>query len=663
MDRLKNINKPLFIRSAAFFVALFSNYGIAGISGDGYWLVESGDSVYSIARNVFPNDNVKQRQFRKELVENNNTIFKGKPGSLNIGDKLVLPAFAISKPVNVEEKITSPQTEALTPPLGIEKNATVTPDPEEVIGHVVISVGKMQASNRGTFRDLMRNSKIFKGDTIKTEAHAYTQLRMKDGALLSLRPNTELVITDYNFDGKEDGSERSFMELVRGGFRTITGYIGHKNKRNYRVKTAVATIGIRGTHYGLMVCIDGSCNNEAESLEDGVYGGVVDGSINVSNDSGEYIFNNDQYFHVASATSAAVEQLVPPPVFHGNNDRVYAENKNKKESKQAHIPQDSAKNKKRKTQTALTGKTKSLTVDIDTKNARGNRLGTLVMSYIDNKPQPLVLPDQVNDVIKDKPNFVPAPDGAAILIGLRGTDINNNPDYVAVAVNVSPFTSSNIILGSKQTANGIIKNIPVAIRETNKGKVYELYLPSATAGVNFVERNQIGVNWGRWTGDYVLTENGARRPTKGDLHYIYSDQTTSPTQIAALGGLLSTATYTLAGNTTPTDPAGNELVLNNLTITTDFIAQQITNYNVVVNVNGTPTYDMTAKNIPFLKPDINGNVMREFNLLSNNNCSTCTGNASAAFIGDKAQGVITTYSIGDTIDQSKGASGAAVLVR
>jgi len=136
------------------------------------------------------------------------------------------------------------------------------------------------------------------------------------------------------------------MELVRGGFRTITGYIGHKNKRNYRVKTSVATIGIRGTHYGLMVCSDGSCNNESEALQDGVYGGVVDGSISVSNNSGEYIFNNDQYFHVASVSSAAVEQLLPPPVFHGNSETALSE-KNR-ESKQAEMQQDGRHDKKRR---------------------------------------------------------------------------------------------------------------------------------------------------------------------------------------------------------------------------------------------------------------------------------------------------------------------------
>jgi len=666
MDRLKNIHKKLLIQSAGFFVLFISSHSFAGVSGDAYWTVESGDSVYSIARKVFPDDPGKRRQFRKELIENNTAVFRGNPGRINVGDKLALPAFAISKPVEVEEEIVPVQAEVVIPIIEEENEVAATPDPQDVIGHVVISVGEMQASNRGAFRDLLRNSKVFKGDTITTAANSYTQVRMKDGALLSLRPNTELVITDYNFNGKQDGTERSFMELVRGGFRTITGYIGHKNKANYRVKTSVATIGIRGTHYGLMLCENGSCSDEAEPLEDGIYGGVVDGSIIVSNDSGKYTFNNDQYFHVADASSKAVEQLVPPPVFHGSKDRVYADKNNG--SKQGHMQPDSVKGKKRELKAALGNKAKLLTGDIDTKKARGNRLGSLVRSYVNDRPSPLVLPDQINDVIKDKPVFVPAPDGSAVLIGLLGTDISGAPDQIAAAIIVSPDTNGDILLGAKLTPEGfIIRNVPVAIREVDdiSGNVYELFLPSATAGVNFIAGNPIGVNWGRWTDNYVLTENGTPLPTKGDLHYVYSDQITTPTEIMALGGLLSTATYKLAGNTSPTDPAGNELVLNTLTITTDFQAQAITNYNVVVDVNGVPTFDMVAQqNIPFLKPDpVTGNVMREFDLVTNNNCSTCIGRASAAFVGDQAQGVITTYSIGDTSDTAKGANGAAVLLR
>ena len=669
MDRLKNIHKKLLVHAVTSFTIFFSGYNVAGISGDAYWVIEKGDNIYSIARNVFPDDKKKQRQFRKELIANNAAILKGKPGSLRIGDKLALPAFAISKPVQVEEKIEAVQAE----PVVEEKPEVVTPDPEEVIGHVVISVGKMQASNRGNFRDLLRNSKVFKGDTITTASNSYTQVRMKDGALLSLRPNTQLVITDYNFNGKEDGTEKSFMELVRGGFRTITGYIGHKNKRNYRVRTSVATIGIRGTHYGLMVCTDGSCNNEAEPMADGVYGGVVDGSINVSNESGDYTFNNDQYFHVASVSSAAVEQLVPPPVFHGNSEKPFSEKNN--EEKQEEMQQGSANDKKQRIKDAISKKEKSL--GGDRKKVRGNRLGAVVMSYLDNKPEPLVLPDQVNDVIKDKPVIVQAPDGSGILISLLSANAATGaPDNVSASIIVAPVTNNSILLGSKLSSDGtVINNIPIAIHEQSNGQTHELFLPSATAGVNFIAGNPIGVNWGRWTGNYVLTENGTTLPTQGDMHYVYSDQITSPTQITALGGLLSTVTYTDVGGTTPSSPTGVNYTLGSITMTTDFVAQAITDYRVVINnIDGSQAFDMSGdvfaqqnQNIPFLTPDINtGNVMNEFDLISNDTgagCPTCTGRASAAFVGNQAQGVITTYSIGQPGNPGNGANGAAVLVR
>ena len=50
------------ILSSAF---LYSSAGISALYGDSRWLIEKGDSVYSIARQVFPDDASKQRQFRK----------------------------------------------------------------------------------------------------------------------------------------------------------------------------------------------------------------------------------------------------------------------------------------------------------------------------------------------------------------------------------------------------------------------------------------------------------------------------------------------------------------------------------------------------------------------------------------------------------------------
>jgi hypothetical protein len=66
---------------------------------------------------------------------------------------------------------------------------------------------------------------------------------------LPLQPQTEFRIDDYNYNGKNDGQEKGFFSLLRGGLRTISGYIGKGNRDAYKVTTSVATIGIRGTEW------------------------------------------------------------------------------------------------------------------------------------------------------------------------------------------------------------------------------------------------------------------------------------------------------------------------------------------------------------------------------------------------------------------------------
>jgi hypothetical protein len=99
-------------------------------------------------------------------------------------------------------------------------------------------------------RSLARGAEVFPGDTITTN-DGMAQLRFTDGARVSLKPGSEFRIDDYRFNGKADGEEKSFFSLIKGGLRTITGLVGRTSRENYRVKTAVATIGIRGTEYSV----------------------------------------------------------------------------------------------------------------------------------------------------------------------------------------------------------------------------------------------------------------------------------------------------------------------------------------------------------------------------------------------------------------------------
>ena len=127
-----------------------------------------------------------------------------------------------------------------------------------VAGRVEFSIGGATTQGAdGRVRPLSKGLELDKGDTIKTN-DGRAQIRFTDGAYVSLQPNTEFAIKDYNYEGKTDGSERGFFALARGAMRTVTGFIGRINRNRYQITTPTATVGIRGTGGLIAVNGDGS---------------------------------------------------------------------------------------------------------------------------------------------------------------------------------------------------------------------------------------------------------------------------------------------------------------------------------------------------------------------------------------------------------------------
>ena len=98
----------------------------------------------------------------------------------------------------------------------------------------------------GARRALKRGDTFAPGDTVVTR-EGRTQLRFSDGGRAALQPNTEYLVEDYHFEGVQDGTEKTFVNLVRGSVRLVMGLIGKSNRQNFLLRTSVATIGIRGT--------------------------------------------------------------------------------------------------------------------------------------------------------------------------------------------------------------------------------------------------------------------------------------------------------------------------------------------------------------------------------------------------------------------------------
>jgi hypothetical protein len=104
-------------------------------------------------------------------------------------------------------------------------------------------------SAAGVQRSLSKGAEVGSGDAVLTGDGGRAQLRFSDGGMVSLQPGSEFRIDSYQFSGKEDGQEKGFFSLLKGGLRSITGLVGRTNKSAYKVTTSVATIGIRGTEF------------------------------------------------------------------------------------------------------------------------------------------------------------------------------------------------------------------------------------------------------------------------------------------------------------------------------------------------------------------------------------------------------------------------------
>lgn len=175
-------------------------------------------------------------------------------------------------------------------------------------GQVIYAFGDARAEDAsGNSRRLVRGVDISSGDTLVT-GEGRLQVRFSDGGHVALQPRTRYAVEDYHFtDGQEDG-ERNYMSLLRGSVRFVTGLIGKANRAAYRIRTPVATIGIRGSGGRADMCVDGSCGER----QDGLYLTGNDDVLTLSNDLSDREVRPGDTFYVQCPNCAIVAVDVGP---------------------------------------------------------------------------------------------------------------------------------------------------------------------------------------------------------------------------------------------------------------------------------------------------------------------------------------------------------------
>lgn len=132
------------------------------------------------------------------------------------------------------------------------------------VGKVNYSRGVLTGKPEGGNARLMgKGQSITQGETLTTGRGSFAIINLNDGTKMTLRPNTVFRVDQFNTNA---GEESALLSLLKGGFRAITGSISKRLNSAFKVRTTVATIGIRGTEFDARLCTDTDCEAENQQL-------------------------------------------------------------------------------------------------------------------------------------------------------------------------------------------------------------------------------------------------------------------------------------------------------------------------------------------------------------------------------------------------------------
>ncbi len=491
---------------------------------------------------------------------------------------------------------------------------TVTSAQAAPAGSIIFAIGEAQIIGAdGNARAAAKGGEISEGDTVVTGKTGAVHMRMSDTGFISLRPDTRLRVDRFIWNGKEDGLERSALSLLRGGFRTITGVIGRREKENYQVNTPTATIGIRGTdhepHY-IASPAPGEAVAPGQS-EPGTYNKVNVGATFIRNASGTIELGpNEAGFAPAAPGRPPLRLSVLPNFMRNAPAPVGAPDRGE-------LSDDAGMTRRQGFASRMADR-----VDGDEDRARAAR--ALVRLAVNAAGSGLDLS------VPAKEAFSVAPTGTAIVGGFTATAVQENGGLVVSAVN-----NNVVLLGPNNT--------PVFIGIPGDGfrytRDFARLVDTGQAGINGT-----GVNWGIYDGGTIFDGDVTRTP-----RYFYFMGTGNVTGVAELA-LPGNATYnSVVGFTKPINEAGQLGGNVLLSVSVAFGANpRVTAYNLGVQDAAGRNWLATLNTPSQSLANFAGGSGTGTNL--NVNCALCggtgAGKATGYVIGGaNRDGVITSYGL------------------
>jgi hypothetical protein len=396
-------------------------------------------------------------------------------------------------------------------------------------GQVQFASGDVQIQ-RSSGRKLpaVQGLAVEEGDTILTGPDGQTQLKMVDDGLLAVRPNTQIKLEAYRYAGREDGTERGIIGLLRGAFRSISGAIGRSNKDAYRIKTPSATIGIRGTDHESAFVVPNDAN--LPDVEPGTYNKVNSGETFIEANGQRVVLTADQAGFAGLAREMAPVRLREVPSFLRGDSRGSGSGR--------HGGKDDRNRDGREDRRDRDGREDRRDRDDARKSSalrEGDRIGLRAGPM---PPPPPVLPPPAPgtfDPAKLPPGIVPAPFLAAIVGGdVSPVIIGSGAGVVGVDLFAIVDAAGLMVRTGSPTFNYARNGAPVVDQ-----------------GSAIIDGRP--VHWGVYAGGEIKDGQGVRQPVF--FHHMIAPSTTTVAQLlSAVTGSLTLST--VGGHTKPISEDG-----------------------------------------------------------------------------------------------------------
>jgi hypothetical protein len=165
-------------------------------------------------------------------------------------------------------------------------NAHAQTPPAGNAGEVEFMRGVGFAQSPGqTPRTLGKGLTLKEGDRLTTADGATAVVKMQDGTRMTVRPGSEMVLTQFKY--QQAAPDNSMViNMLRGGLRAITGLISKGSPNAARIQTNTATIGIRGTDFDARIC-SRDCGSEASRITQQAKPNAIQASAKVLTSRGE----------------------------------------------------------------------------------------------------------------------------------------------------------------------------------------------------------------------------------------------------------------------------------------------------------------------------------------------------------------------------------------